>query len=59
MIEVKATLDRQVLDKKQTKISMKQENQKYIQMINQQDERDKDEDKLALIKHKNKIMDVA
>lgn len=38
---------------------MKQENQKYIQMINQQDERDIDEDKRAKIKHKNKIMDVA
>ena len=30
LIAVKATLDRQVLDKKQTKITMKQENQKYI-----------------------------
>jgi hypothetical protein len=30
-----------------------------MKMINQQDEQDHQEDKKALIKHKNKIMDVA
>ena len=38
---------------------MKQDNQKYIEMIIKQDERDKSEDAKALIQHKNKVMDVA
>ena len=40
-------------------MTIKQENQKFIQQIIQNDERDKTEDKKALIQHKNKIMDVA
>lgn len=49
LVQVRATLAQQVEEKQQRRIELKKDNAKYIQMIMDQDERDKQEDKKAAL----------